>query len=168
MKKSIEIQQLIKFFENNEKNMYKFAYGYVKNQDIALDLIHEAIVKAIQKRETLKNPEYLKSWFYRILINECLGYMRKNKKVLPFENVKDSNITEQMEELIDKNEYIDLYDAIDQLPSNLKTIIMLRYFEDMKLDEISQVTKTNLSTIKSRLYKALRILRIDMKGEQLT
>ena len=167
MKKSIEIQQLIKFFEENQNRIYKFAYGYVKNQDVALDLVHDAIVKAMQKRDTLQSDEYLKTWFYRILINECLGYFRKNKKLLFFQDVKDSNIIEEMNNFMDKNEYIDLYDAIDKLPPKLKTIIMLRYFEDMKLDEISKVTKTNLSTIKSRLYKALELLKFDMRGEGL-
>lgn len=168
MKDSIEIQQLIKFFEENEKRIYKFAYGYVKDQDIALDLVHEAIVKAMQKRETLKNAQYLKTWFYRILINECLDFLRKNKKILFFEDVKEDNIIEQMNDFINKNEYIDLYDAIDELPPKLKTIVMLRYFEDMKLEEIAKVTKTNLSTIKSRLYKAIEILKLDMKGESLS
>lgn len=140
----------------------------MKNQDIALDLVHESIVKAMQKRDTLRNQEYLKTWFYRILINECLGYLRKNKRVLFFEDIKDRNNLEEMADLVDKNEYIDLYDAIDELPPKLKTIIMLRYFEDMKLEEISEITKINLSTIKSRLYRALEKLKIDMKGESLS
>lgn len=165
MNNTIEVQQLIKFFEENQNRIYKFAYGYIKNQDIALDLVHDAIMKAMQKRDTLENEEYLKTWFYRILINECLGYLRKNKKILFLEDIKDSKILEEMNNFIDKNEYIDLYDAIDELPPKLKTIIMLRYFEDMKLEEIAIITKTNLSTIKSRLYKALKILKIDMKGE---
>lgn len=167
MKNSIEVQQLIKFFEENKDRIYRFAYGYVKNQDIALDLVHESIIKAIQKRDTLKHEEYLKTWFYRILINECLGYLRKNKKVLFLEDVKDANLFEEMNNFIEKNEYIDLYDAIDELPPKLKTLIMLRYFEDMKLEDISKITKTNLSTIKSRLYKAIEILKLDMKGESL-
>ena len=72
MKESIDIQQLINFFKENENRIYKFAYGYVKNQEMALDLVHESIVKAIQKRDTLKEEQYLKTWFYRILINECI------------------------------------------------------------------------------------------------
>lgn len=51
MKDGIEIQELIDFFKRNEDKIYKFAYGYVKNQDLALDLVHESIVKGIQKRK---------------------------------------------------------------------------------------------------------------------
>ena len=63
MKDGIEIQELIDFFKRNEDKIYKFAYGYVKNQDLALDLVHESIVKGIQKRDTIKEKKYLKTWF---------------------------------------------------------------------------------------------------------
>lgn len=167
MKDGVEIQELIDFFKNNEDKIYKFAYGYVKNQDVALDLVHESIVKAIQKRDTIKEKSYLKTWYYRILINECLGFLRKRNKVLFFEEIKDTQNLGQIDKISDNNENIDLYDAIDKLPSKLKTIIMLRFFEDMSLEEISQTIKTNLSTVKSRLYKALEVLKMDMKGENL-
>lgn len=165
MEKEINMQELTEFFKINEEKIYKFAYGYVKNQDIALDLVHESIVKAIQKKNSIREKKYFKTWFYRILINECLGYLKKRNKILFFEEIKDKENIGTLEENSDNN--IDLYDAIDKLPEKLKTIIMLRFFEDMTLDEISQIMKTNLSTVKSRLYKALEILKIDMKGEKL-
>lgn len=145
MKEEIEVRELIDFFKINEDKIYKFAYGYVKNQDIALDLVHESIVKAIQKRDTVKEKRYLKTWYYRILINECLGFLRKRNKVLFFEDIKDAPNLGQIDKDSDNNENIDLYDAIDKLPEKLKTIIMLRFFEDMSLEEISQTTKANLS-----------------------
>ncbi len=163
MKDGIEIQELIDFFKRNEDKIYKFAYGYVKNQDLALDLVHESIVKGIQKRDTIKEKKYLKTWFYRILINECLGALRKKNKVLFFDEIKDMEDMRQG----DNSDNIDLYEAIDKLPGKLKTIIMLRFFEDMSLEEISQTIKINLSTVKSRLYKALEVLKLDMKGEDL-
>ena len=165
MEKEINMQELTEFFKINEEKIYKFAYGYVKNQDIALDLVHESIVKAIQKKNSIREKKYFKTWFYRILINECLGYLKKRNKILFFEEIKDKENIGTLEENSDNN--IDLYDAIDKLPEKLKTIIMLRFFEDMTLDEISQIMKTNLSTVKSRLHKALEILKIDMKGEKL-
>lgn len=167
MKEEINIQELIDFLKHNEDKIYKFAYGYVKNQDIALDLVHESIVKAIQKRDTVREKRYIKTWFYKILINECLGYLRKRNKVLFFEEIKDIENLGQTKDFSDNNENIDLYDAIDKLPGKFKTIIMLRFFEDMSLEEISQTIKMNLSTVKSRLYKALEILKIEMKGENL-
>ena len=65
----------------------------------------------------------------------------------------------------DISEYIDLYQALDKLPIKLKTVVLLRFFEDMKLEEIAQITGVNLSTVKSRLYKALKVLKINMEVE---
>lgn len=167
MKEENGTQELIEFLEYNQDKIYKFAYGYVKNQDIALDIVHEAIVKAIQEESKIREKRYLKTWFYRILINECLGYLRKKDRLLFFEEISELANEEKIEEFSANNENMDLYDAIEKLPEKLKTIIMLRFFEDMSLDEISQTIKVNLSTVKSRLYKALEILKIDMKGENL-
>lgn len=163
----IEIQELINFLKKNEDKIYKFAYGYVKDEDNALDLVHDSIVKAIQKRYTIREKRYLKTWFYRILINECLNFIRKRNRLLFFEEIKDIEKIKQIDKEFDNNENIDLYDAVDKLPTKLKTIIMLRFFEDMSLEEISQTIKINLSTVKSRLYKALKVLRIDMKGDKV-
>ena len=80
-----------------------------------------------------------------------------------FDEIKDMEDMRQG----DNSDNIDLYEAIDKLPGKLKTIIMLRFFEDMSLEEISQTIKINLSTVKSRLYKALEVLKLDMKGEDL-
>ena len=154
---------VISFIKENEEKLYKVAYSYVKNPDTALDLVQDSIVKALQKRHTLKHPEYLKTWFYRILINECLMFIRKNKKIVYLENL-DVYFNEPSLSSLENNN-IDLYHAIDNLSPQLKTIILLRFFEDMKLEEIARITGVNLNTIKSRLYKALKILKIDMEGE---
>lgn len=167
MKEEITIQDLIEFFKSNENRIYKFAYGYVKDQDYALDLVHESIVKAIRKKDTVKEKRYLKTWFYRILINECLGFLRKKNKILFYEDLKEIENFNESSNITDSYENVDLYDAIDKLPEKLKTVIMLRFFEDMTLEEISQITKINLNTIKSRLYKALNVLKINMKGDSL-
>jgi len=62
-------------------------------------------------------------------------------------------------------DHLDLYQAIMQLPSELKTIVLLRYFEDMTLKEIAHVTNINENTVKSRLYASLKKLRLSLKEE---
>lgn len=160
-------KNLTLYIQENQASFYRVAYSYVKDTDTAFDIIQEAIIKALKNRKTLKNGEYLKTWFYRILINECLMYIRKNKKIIFLDNIEDYM------PVCDDNNYIDkfddmqvLYSAIEKLEPNLKTIIILRFFEDMKLEEIAKVTNTKLSTVKSRLYKALDILRIDINDLQ--
>ena len=105
------------------------------------------------------------TWFYRILVNESLTYLRRHRReVLPFEEAL-ADLPAQPAP--DRAEALDLYAAIDRLDPKLKTVVMLRFFEDMKLAEIAQVTGANLNTVKSRLSTALRRLRLAMEEESL-
>lgn len=155
-------QELALLIENNQERYYKVAFSYVKNREDALDIIHNAIVKALQSFHTLRNPEYAQTWFYKILTNECISFLRKNRKVIPLEDLQAPPPAGDLTD-IHKDEYIDLYAAIDKLPPDMKTIVILRFFEDMKYEEIAEITSTNLNTIKSRLHRALKHLKLDME-----
>ena len=126
-----------------------------QNRDAALDVVQESIVKALAKSDTLRRPEYLKTWFYRILLNESMNHHRRAKRLVPLEDT----LLETPAPARDPGERLDLYDAIERLDWKEQTVVRLRFFEDMKLEEIARVTNTNLNTVKSRLYKSLRRLR---------
>ena len=147
---------------NGQTDFYRLAVSYVKNRDAALDVVQEAIVKALSKVDTVREPAYLKTWFYRILINEAMNHFRRNRNLVSLEEV----MVDRAVESGDPGERLDLYDAIDRLSFQEQTVIKLRYFEDMKLEEIAQATGANLNTVKSRLYKAIRKLK-DMTGEEI-
>lgn len=157
--------QIIAFIRENQEKIYRVAYSYVKNRETALDIVQDTVVKVLQNSHTLKKQEYLKTWVYRILINECLMYLRKNKKLLYFENIDDYAHTLSTD--APDTDKIDLYDAVDKLPAKLKTVIILRFFEELKIEEIASVTSTNPNTVKTRLYKALKLLRVDISENDI-
>lgn len=98
----------------------------------------------------------MRSWFYRIPVRECLSFLRQNRRVIylaePPEQIQSSQ-----ESALDDREA--LQQAIDRLSPKLKTVVLLRFYEEMQLSEIAEITGTNLSTVKSRLYKGLKKLR---------
>ena len=154
---------LIEYIKNNEDKLYRIAYSYVAQRDAALDIVQEAIIKALENIDKLRVKEYVKTWFYRILINEALMYIKKNKKYVQMEcDIKDE--LEDLENTSDNN--IEIYQNVQKLDDKLKTVIVLRYFENLKLEEISKITNTNLSTVKSRLYKGLEIIKRNMEGDK--
>ncbi|MGI5958111.1 MAG: RNA polymerase sigma factor [Massiliimalia sp.] len=159
-------QDFAAFIEENQNSFYRVAYQYVSNRDTALDLVQEAIVKALSKQYTLRDISLIKPWFYRILTNECLGYLRKHKREILTDTTPESE-TAQTHPENDITQNMDLYRAIGQLSPELKTIIILRYFEDMKLEDVAKITNTNLNTVKTRLYRALKILK-PMMQEKIT
>lgn len=154
---------LIEYIKDNETKIYRIAYSYVLQRDAALDILQEAIIKALENIDKLRVKEYVKTWFYRILINEALMYIKKNKKYVQME-YEGQEISEDFEDTCTSN--IEVYKNIQMLDKKLKTVIILRYFENLKLEEISRITKTNLSTVKSRLYKGLEIMKSNMKGDK--
>lgn len=154
-------KELVRLIEDNKEKYYRVAFSYVKNRENALDIVHEAIVKALQKVDSLRCREYLETWFYRILINESVSFVRKNKRIIYFDELSETLVAAV--EDIDREQYMTLYEAIDNLSPKFKTVVILRYFEDMKFEQIAQITSTKLSTVKARLYKALKLLKIDME-----
>lgn len=71
------------------------------------------------------------------------------------------------EETQDPYTNLDLDDALNKLPLSLKEIVILRFFEDLKLEDVAHVVDIPLSTAKSRLYKALKLLKIDLQNEEI-
>ena len=157
-----ETELLVQFIRENQACFYRVAYSYVKESQTAMDLVQDAIVKALQKYHTRKDAQLLRPWFYRILVNECLSYLRKNRRNWNLIALEDQ--PEVAAETHRSEEYLDLYDAIDGLDPQLRTIIILHYFEGLTLEEVAEITKTNLNTVKTRMYRALRYLRGKIDG----
>lgn len=142
---------------HNKDKLYRIAYTYVRNRDDALDIVQESVLKAYKKAYSIKNTDSINTWYCKILTNTALDYIRKNKKVIPSDNLIIEN-----EGVCDKYEDTDLKRALESLNSDLRIIVVLRFFEDMKLKEISEVTGENLNTVKTKLYKALKILKLNI------
>lgn len=158
-KKNIE-EQITEYVLKYKENHYRLAYSYVKNADDALDIVQESVYKAICSKDSLKDPGNLKTWFYRILVNTSIDFIRKNSKT---EAVDEDILININSGTMDDYENFDLKKALDKLPDNYRTVVVLRYFEDLKFEEIAEVLNENVNTVKTRLYKSLKALRIEME-----
>ncbi|ALP89241.1 sigma-70 family RNA polymerase sigma factor [Clostridium butyricum] len=147
-----------KYIIENREYYYRLAYSYVKNEADTLDVIQESIIKALISIESLKEIEKVKSWFYKIVIRTSIDYIRKNKKyndMIDISEIINNGKSDQYKDL-------DLYKALDELDETYKTIIILRYFEDMKINDIADILDENPNTVKTRLYAGLKKLKIDI------
>jgi len=160
MTKSEKFQLVENYIVENQHAHYRLAFSYVKNKESALDIIQDSIMKALRSIDSLEQTEYLKTWFYRILINTSIDFIHKNKRMTVVEDeVLDFHLPSHEMDVPD----IDLYEAIDHLAPKQKTLIILRFFEDMKIEDIATTLGVNQNTIKTRLYTALRKLRTNME-----
>ena len=146
-------QRLTAYIVAHQEDFYRLAFSYVKNRDEALDLVQEAVVRALQKLSALRQPEYMKTWFYRILVNECLMYLRKRKIVnLPYE---DELLSESVSTDLSS---LEMLSCIEKLEPKLKTVVFLRFYEDMKLEEIANSYKGVERTYAIQAGREVRVM----------
>ncbi|WMI81030.1 sigma-70 family RNA polymerase sigma factor [Anaerotignum sp. MB30-C6] len=155
-------KQLFEQFITNKDNLdqaFRFAFTYTKNQQDAEDVVSESVIKALRSIHKLKNTQYLKTWFYKIIINTALTQLEKNKKVV----VTDYETLDDLQSISDDYSNISFTQMIQHLDENYRVIIVLRFFERLQIKEISQLLDLNENTVKTRLYRALELLKIDME-----
>lgn len=80
--KQILYERLIQYILENQDRFYRVAYSYTRHQEDALDVVQSAVCKALEAHESIKNEDAIRTWFYRILINECLAVLKKRKRIL--------------------------------------------------------------------------------------
>lgn len=141
--------------KNNKEYLYKMAFLYVKDEQDALEVIHETVYRAFLNIEKLKKAKFFNTWITRILINVSIDFLKKKGKN---EMLDESTpiIKEKCE--ISTEEKLDLYNAIDLLNDNYKTVIIMMYFNDMKIKDISKVMEIPENTVKTYLRRAKQAL----------
>ena len=150
---------IIAFIRDYQNDMYRFAYSYVKNREDALDIIQESTVKAIASAKSLKDISCIKAWIFKIIVNEVYQFFRDSRRHtedIDIESMEQESYTDQMTEYINKETMLK---EVMNLDEKYRIIIVLRYFEEMQIREIGNILDISQNTVKSRLYKALYILK---------
>ena len=131
------------------QTMYRVAFGIVKNEEEISDAISNTVVIVFEKIGTLRNDEFFKTWLIKILINECYKICKQNKKIIYLDNINQENLSYS-----DKYVDFEIRNMIKKLDKDLKEIVILYYYEDFDVKEISKILKIPEGTVKSRLSRA--------------
>lgn len=147
----------------NYNQYYRLAYRYVHNEEDAFDIVQNGACKAIKSCHTLRQPEYAGTWVYRIMLNECFQQLRQ-PKFLSYDAMQDADCAETgwME---DSYANVDLQRAVDALPDREKAVVIMKYYEEKKLEEIAYILDESVNTVKSRLYRCMKKLRRTLSEE---
>jgi len=135
------------------ESMYRLAYSYVRNKDDALDVVQESIYKALKNKDKLKNPVGIRSWLLTITVHTAIDSIRRRKREVPCEDTVREDFVD------DIYEDTDLLKALDKLTEKEKTIITLRFFEDLKVKDIAAALPMEEKEVKNTLYGAIKKLR---------
>jgi RNA polymerase sigma-70 factor (ECF subfamily) len=156
-----------------ERKIFALCYGMLSREDEAKDAAQETFIAAFRNLKNFRGDAKVSSWLHRIAVNQCLTTKRRTKTrsesflddeegaedkvfVAPL-NLSPSKTTEQSERLQVVRQ------AVFSLPVDLRQVIVMKEFEDMTFQQISEMLDLPLSTVKSRLYTALKQLRMKLE-----
>nr|WP_325219553.1 sigma-70 family RNA polymerase sigma factor [uncultured Oscillibacter sp.] len=156
-------ETLTSFLIETQARSYRLAYSVLHNRDESLDAVQTAVCRALEHQDSLRDPGAVKTWFTRILMNACNDLLRQRSRVVPFPENGEEPFGEDPEPSDET-----LARRVDALPREMGTVIKLRFYEELTLKEIGEVTGQNVNTVKSRLYAGLKRLRVAMEGAEIS
>lgn len=156
-------EAFISLIEKQKEKLYRTAYAYVKNEQEALDIVSETVYKAYISIDTLKKPRYFNTWLTKILINISINTLNKSKKMIYLE---DEPIADGYTSYDDKENRIDILNEVEKLDLRYKDVIILKYYDDLTVKEISEVLEIPIGTVKTYLNRGLKSLRATIGKER--
>jgi len=153
---------------DNYKNMvydlcYKYTYDYNETQDLS----QEIFLKVYRKLDSFKNSSSFSTWLYRVGVNTCIDWTRKNKNKKDIKSIDDDQYGEKIPSLnkgpedlaVDAEKNVILRSAILELPEKYRTVVILYNFKNLSCSEISVILDIPQKTVETRLYRAKKLLK---------
>ncbi|WP_456279390.1 sigma-70 family RNA polymerase sigma factor [Bacillus sp. AK128] len=148
--------------DQKKTELYRMAFIYVQNENDAIEIYQQTIIRAFEGLPKLNEPKYFSTWITRILINCCKTYIAKRKKM----DLVDPTSFETMNTISYSNieEHLDLWSALYQLDEKYKTVLLLRFYQDYSITQIASILQYPEGTVKTYIRRGLQALRSQLKG----
>ncbi|KZE81754.1 RNA polymerase subunit sigma-24 [Paenibacillus elgii] len=151
----------LQLFQHFEETIYRTAYVHVGNKEDALDVVQETAYLSFKSIQSLREPQYFKTWLIKIAMNCSMNVLRQRNKIIPFESEDAEQLSGVRDD--DGGEEIalslTLNDLIEKLDTNEKSVIMLKYYQDYTIQSIAELLNLPLGSTKTILYRGLNKLR---------
>lgn len=155
--KSAKLQQQVEAqILASYQSLFRLAYTYMRNADDAMDVVQESVCKAMARCDAVRSEQAIRSWLCRIVINTAMDQLRRRKREVAVEQLPEGGYEDTYSNL-------DLQRLLNGLNDRERTIVVLRFFEDMRLQDIADITGENLNTVKTTLYRCLKKMRIQLE-----
>lgn len=156
-----------------ERKIFALCFGMLGREDEARDAAQEAFISAYRNIARFRGDAKVSSWLHRIAVNQCLTVKRRQKsrseEYLSDDDEAESRVfvasaSGSPKNIAEKGERLRLVrQAVGALPSELREVIVMKEFEEMTFQEIADTLELPLSTVKSRLYTALKQLKLRLE-----
>ena len=144
-----------------QTSLYRVAASYLHGEADRLDAVSEAIARAWEKRGTLRDEWYFKTWMTRILIRECIAITRCQKRAVPVETLPEQISDDAAYDRVNLLRW-----GLEQLPQRQRTMIVLHYMEGYDVNETARIIGTTKGAVCAGLSRARDTLRT-LIGEEI-
>ncbi|MGE7110122.1 sigma-70 family RNA polymerase sigma factor [Lysinibacillus sp. NPDC047702] len=148
--------------EQEQHKLYRMAYVYVQNENDAVEVFQQTIIRAYEGLPQLKEPHYFSTWLTRIIINVCKTYIAKKNSVQLVEPHTLEDFTSTTPTYIE--EELDLWHSLCKLEEKYKTVLLLRFYQDYSVKDIATILQYPEGTVKTNIRRGLQALRQQLKG----
>ncbi|MCC5911796.1 MAG: RNA polymerase sigma factor [Clostridiaceae bacterium] len=157
--KNNDIDAFVDWLDHRKNKYYKIAWAYVHNHHDVEDVFQITIMKVYENIHQLKEEKYFETWVTSIFLNECRNIVRKQKRETV---VGDSEVIESSYQ---ESFSIELKEELNRLEDIHKEAILLKYINGYSQEEIAEILQVPIGTVKSRIYRGLKLLKEVMNKE---
>lgn len=158
------------------RKIFGFIYRMVRDEEVAVELAQDFFIKIYHVLAKYNFEFKFSTWAYRICYNLVIDHLRKNQAYI--ESLDDESVTQK--QLLESNNYVHedafeklaseqlhdyIWKLVDSIPVKYRELILLRYINGLKYDEIAQITDLPVGTVKNRIFKAKEILRSEIEDD---
>ena len=159
-------QAFINIIEKHKIALYKVIKAILQNEDDVCDAMQETLIDIYENIHKLQKEKYFKTWATRIAINECYHIIRKQKinqdKIVKMQRESSAQEKESL-----NIENTDIEIAISKLDKDLRLVVVMYYYNNLKVSDIAKTLEIPAGTVKSRLSRARESLYQNLKPEEV-
>lgn len=143
-------------YQEYAKELFNIAYGYTRNKEDTLDIVQTVYVKLLQSNRSFRTNDDIHFYLIRITINESINWIKSSyqKKV-----IKNTDFIMNLSDRQEENSLEMITYALDILSEKYQTVIVLHYYDRMKIKDISNVLKISETAVKKRLERARKLMK---------
>jgi RNA polymerase sigma-70 factor (ECF subfamily) len=163
-------ERVVRFYSTK---IYNFAFRFVFDRDEAQDLAQEVFLRLFVKLREFDAKRPFRPWLYRLAANTCINATRgRRRRPAPedpdrVEQLKtDGRTRDPGQEAARRDEVVVLQQAVARLPEDYRTVVVLRYLEDMSCQDVAEALDLPLGTVKTWLFRAREMLKERLKPEE--
>jgi RNA polymerase sigma factor (sigma-70 family) len=162
-------EEKLKWLMNAYGNdVIRIAYTYLKQRQMAEDVAQEVFIKCYGKMDSFRNESSYKTWLIRITVNQCKDVLKSwTFKNLYFTDIfKPKQTSSSLEHSFSSvQENLLISKQVIELPVRLREVIILFYYQEFSIEEISDMLKINSNTVRTRLHRGRQKLKEGYEGE---